>query len=434
MDVLLRRSGSFDAMDFPTRNLYRSAVEHLARGSALTEQDIADRAVDVAADAARSATDDEARRVGDPGHHLVGEGRPAFERTVSYRPGPRASFRRLSSRLGIWGYLGSILVLTAAFLALAAWAMSLASLGVGWLAAFLVLAFVPASEVATVLVDRALTLGLGATALPGLALADGVPTAERTLVAVPTLMTDEADLLEQIGRLEVHHLSGAGGDLTFALLVDGLDADYETVEGDEALLRIGVAAIDELNRRHGPGPGGARFLLLHRRRVYNAGEGVWMGWGAQARQAARAEPSPARRRGYDLRTDRRTSAEGAGRRPLRHHPRRRHAPARDAATRLVGKMAHPLNRPRFDARSRRVVSGYGILQPRVTPSLPIGREGSFFQRVVSGPGGIDPYAAACPTSTRTFSGRGRSLARASTTSTPSRWRWRAAFRERDAEP
>ena len=57
-------------------------------------------------------------------------------------------------------------------------------------------------------------------------------------------------------------------------------------------------------------------------------------------------------------------------------------------------MAHPLNRPRFDAATRRVVEGYGVLQPRVTPSLPIGREGSLFQRVFSSPSGIDPYAAA----------------------------------------
>ena len=39
-------------------------------------------------------------------------------------------------------------------------------------------------------------------------------------------------------------------------------------------------------------------------------------------------------------------------------------------------------------------NGYAILQPRVTPSLPVGREGSLYQRVFSGPGGIDPYAAA----------------------------------------
>jgi cyclic beta-1,2-glucan synthetase len=34
------------------------------------------------------------------------------------------------------------------------------------------------------------------------------------------------------------------------------------------------------------------------------------------------------------------------------------------------------------------------LQPRVTPSLPVGREGSLFQRVFSSMGGIDPYAGA----------------------------------------
>jgi len=42
----------------------------------------------------------------------------------------------------------------------------------------------------------------------------------------------------------------------------------------------------------------------------------------------------------------------------------------------------------------RVIEGYAVLQPRVTPSLPIGREGSLFQRVFSSMTGIDPYAAA----------------------------------------
>ena len=57
-------------------------------------------------------------------------------------------------------------------------------------------------------------------------------------------------------------------------------------------------------------------------------------------------------------------------------------------------MAHPLNRPRFDAALGRVVEGYGILQPRVTPALPVEREGSLFLRVFSSATGIDPYAAA----------------------------------------
>jgi cyclic beta-1,2-glucan synthetase len=67
---------------------------------------------------------------------------------------------------------------------------------------------------------------------------------------------------------------------------------------------------------------------------------------------------------------------------------------RDAARRLVGKMAHPVNRPQFSEREQRVVGGYAIIQPRVMPALPLGREGSAYQRVSSGPAGIDPYAAA----------------------------------------
>ncbi len=67
---------------------------------------------------------------------------------------------------------------------------------------------------------------------------------------------------------------------------------------------------------------------------------------------------------------------------------------RGVAKRLIGKMAHPLNRPRLDHRSGRVIEGYAVLQPRVTPSLPANHEGSVFQRVFSGPPGIDPYAFA----------------------------------------
>ena len=57
-------------------------------------------------------------------------------------------------------------------------------------------------------------------------------------------------------------------------------------------------------------------------------------------------------------------------------------------------MAHPLNLPTFNERAGRVTEGYAIVQPRITPSLPSDREGSFFQKIFSGPSGIDPYTSA----------------------------------------
>ncbi len=67
---------------------------------------------------------------------------------------------------------------------------------------------------------------------------------------------------------------------------------------------------------------------------------------------------------------------------------------RGTAGRLVGTMAHPLNRPKFDPEVGRVVDGYAIVQPRITPSLTTDREGSLFQKIFAGPSGIDPYASA----------------------------------------
>jgi len=66
----------------------------------------------------------------------------------------------------------------------------------------------------------------------------------------------------------------------------------------------------------------------------------------------------------------------------------------EAVTRLVGKLNHPLNRPVIDQKTHTVKSGYGILQPRVTPSLTTGDDASFLQRVFSVNRGIDPYVFA----------------------------------------
>ena len=66
---------------------------------------------------------------------------------------------------------------------------------------------------------------------------------------------------------------------------------------------------------------------------------------------------------------------------------------RDAAKTLIGIIAHPLNRPRFDARLGRVMEGYGILQPRVSVTM-ASAAGSRFARTYAGHTGVDPYTTA----------------------------------------
>src|SRR5471030_2373081 len=66
---------------------------------------------------------------------------------------------------------------------------------------------------------------------------------------------------------------------------------------------------------------------------------------------------------------------------------------RDAAKELVGIIAHPLNRPRFDPQVGRVTDGYCILQPRVSVTI-ASAGGSLFARTYAGHTGVDPYTTA----------------------------------------
>lgn len=56
----------------------------------------------------------------------------------------------------------------------------------------------------------------------------------RTPVAVPILLANVQDLMQQIEQLEMHHLSSVGGALHYALLSDGPDAVEATTPLDTA--------------------------------------------------------------------------------------------------------------------------------------------------------------------------------------------------------
>ena len=243
--------------------------------------------------------------------------------------------------------------------------------------------------------NREVTELLGPRVLPRLALRDGVPADLRTLVVVPTLLMDHAQIAEQIERLEVHYLANSDGDLRFALLSDWTDAPRENMPGDDELLAAATDGIAQLNLRHGRAANGdARFFLLHRRRSWNERERNWIGW--ERKRGKLHELNHLLRGATDT-----TYMPTGGEAPL-VPAGVRYVITLDADTRLprgtacmlVGTMAHPLNRSRFDPGVGRVVEGYALLQPRVTPTLPTDREGSLFQRISSGPAGIDPYASA----------------------------------------
>jgi cyclic beta-1,2-glucan synthetase len=408
VDEVLRASPGFTAMDFATRNQYRTEIELLARGSRRSEIEVAREAVRLAREPAfrgsgeTGTSETEPPLLGsldraeeDPGHYLIGAGRRAFEKLLRFRVPLRLRLRRATRAFATAGYLAWIAALTAVVLAVPLIVMWRAGADPGSLVLLGILGLVPASEVAVSLVNRLVPMLLPPGLLPKLELAEGAPAELRTMVGVPTLLSSEADIEEQLERLEVHFLANPEGDFYFALLSDWADAPHESMPSDAPLLAALAAGVERLNERYGDPPGGGeRFLLLHRRRLWNEKQGKWIGW--ERKRGKLHELNQLLRGATDT-----TFIAINGRAPAVPDGVR-YVITLDADTRLpkgtayqlVGAMAHPLNRPRYEARLGRVVQGYGILQPRITPSLPTGPRSTAYQRIVSGPGGVDPYAAA----------------------------------------
>jgi cyclic beta-1,2-glucan synthetase len=396
VDELLRADSKFADMDFPTRDLYRRAIEELARGSARSELEVTRLAL-LAARHAREGREDDGdtatARQEDPGYYLIAQGRWGFGKSLGFRVPMKQRLVRANTTVGISGYLGMIATITALIIAtILMWGTASETGAV--LGALALVALIPASEAAMALVNRETAGWFSAIILPGLEFRGGIPPQLRTMIVIPTLLTTPDALAEQIERLEVHYLASLDGDIRFALLSDWTDAATEHAPDDDKLLEAAIEGIAQLNRRHEPPPDGDRFLLLHRRRKWDESQRMWIGW--ERKRGKLHELNRLLRSARDT-----TFVTADGRAPVVPDGVRYVITLdgdtllpRGAAKRLVGKMAHPLNRPVFDSPSRRVIEGYAVLQPRVTPSLPTGREGSLFQRVFSSPGGMDPYAFA----------------------------------------
>ena len=187
--------------------------------------------------------------------------------------------------------------------------------------------------------QRFVTQLVGPRRMPKLELAGGVPEEARSLVAIPMLLTDDAEIREAVQRLEVHYLANPDSQLRFALLSDWPDAASESMPDDQALLGAARAAIRELNDRHGSAAGGGgRFWVFHRRRLWNEREEP--GWGGSAnrgklRELNRLLRGATERPFFPSRTALRLS-----RHSLRHHARCRHSP-REAVRRMVGTFPIP---------------------------------------------------------------------------------------------
>ncbi|TMH37344.1 MAG: cyclic beta 1-2 glucan synthetase, partial [Betaproteobacteria bacterium] len=413
VEKILRQDplGTYGAMEFATRDRYRHAIERIAKEGRLEEAEVADKAIQLArASVAGKGRDD---RMAHVGFYLLDNGLPELERAAAVKVSIVGAWRRIGKRFPLFIYLGAIGVIVGVLTAGLAANAHAAGVNREILALVVALSLLSTSQLAVTLVNWLATLLVTPHSLPRMDFSAGIAAEARTLVVVPTMLTNARNVEDLVEALEVRFLANRDPHLHFGLLTDFPDAREESLPADEPLLRLAEARINELNRTYGSGEqqsgtgnvkandgdaghcvNASVFYLFHRPRRWNAQARIWMG---HERKRGKLDDLNSLLRGghpdgfslivgatailsevrYVITLDTDTQLP------------------RDAARQLVGAMVHPLNTPRFDEpgedTSREVVtSGHGILQPRVSVSLP-GTNRSRYARLYGGEPGIDQY-------------------------------------------
>jgi cyclic beta-1,2-glucan synthetase len=385
VEAILRTdpSGTYPEMDFDTRDSYRKVVEELATGARVPESDVAQAAIKLAA--AHVGT----RRDGHVGCWLVAEGRAKLEQTIGFRARPAAALRHwVTSRPGL-SYASALAAFGIAALVVPVQLLDVHGLSMAAKVAGTVLSLMPAMIISVTFTQWIATQIHRPRILPKLDVESGLPKGCNTALVMPVILRNEADVGPLIERLETHWLTNPDPMIRLALLSDPADADVERIDGDAPIEAALVAGIRRLNGRYREQ---APFVLLHRARRWNPAQGRWMAW---ERKRGKLEQFTAYILGHApeafVLTEGDVDALGGTRFVVTLDADTAAPPG--GINRLIGALAHPLNRVEFDSVSGRPLHGYTFVQPRIEISPGDGSR-SLFTRLYTGDTAIDIYSRA----------------------------------------
>jgi len=384
---------AYTRMDFESRELYRKRIAFVARHSDCSEVEVAQIALNLASEATSRDGEDPRmqHRRAHIGFYLIDKGFPQLSNRIGFHPPMLDRTRRFIHEHGEDFYITGIQVASIILIAAILFPILPHSSGfVGLIVAFILL-LVPAMQDAVDLANNSISTLYDPQPLPKFDFSDAIPADCTTLVAVPSMLLNEDQVHELVTDLEVRFLANRDPNLHFALLTDLPDSVGEPRDKDShPMVELATRLIDDLNEKYASPRNGA-FLLLHRHRVFNRRQGVWMGW--------------ERKRGKLLDLNKLLTGEfdafpiKAGKVEVLREARfvltldtDTQLP-RGAAPRLIGAMAHPLNEAIIDPKLRIVTDGYGILQPRIGIAVQSAAR-SRLASIFSGQNGFDIYTRA----------------------------------------
>ncbi|MEJ7673945.1 MAG: hypothetical protein WKF59_14915 [Chitinophagaceae bacterium] len=380
-------NGLYQKMDFYTRDNYRHVIERIAKNSEYEEEMIAGMAISFA----KENTGNQNLRTSHVGYYLIGKGLSRLEKATKTRLTTWKIWKNSLNKISLLLYTTAIALITS-FLTWGLISKAYYDGLFGWkIIVLAVLCVISTSQLSLTLINWLVTLLASPHILPRMDFSKGIPRQYRTLVAVPTMLTDTKETDDLLEALEVRFLANRDVSLHYALVTDFKDAVKEMLPEDEHLLQSAKNKIIELNKKYNRITNDT-FFLFHRPRKWNAKEKKWMGY---ERKRGKLGALNALLRGKDNKSFSLIVADES------LFPEVKYIITldtdtelpREAAYKMIGTLAHPLNQAYYNEQKQRVTDGYTILQPRISNSLP-GANSSIYKKIHGNEAGIDPYTNA----------------------------------------
>ncbi len=248
------------------------------------------------------------------------------------------------------------------------------------------LTYLPLWEGLKFISDVAASSLLKNSPLPKMEFPNGIPQEEKTVIAVSTLLPSAQNAKNIVSHLKDLCLSNCKNNACICLLADLKSAQTPTASSDRTDIKAMKRVIQQLNDKYGN-----KFILAVRPRTYSKTENEYTG-AERKRGAITSLIKFITENGNDF-----LCVFGDEKKLIGA----KHIMALDSDTQmplgslesLVATAAHPLNAPVISISEQRVISGYGIISPKVETSVESAAK-TRFSSVMAGTGGLPAYSSA----------------------------------------
>ena len=394
----------YEKMDSETKTYYRNTIAEISKKTKISEIYIAKKCLELSLKAKERIENNEIKNIKKMhiGYYLISDGKEELLNSLSDKKIKLKSTKEKVNCyiLSIW--LTSIIV---SLIIVVKFYMLLTNINIFANIILSALLFtilvIPIENIVSKTIQYVLSKIVKPKLIPKIDFHNQIPEEYSTMVVIPTILKSREKVQELMEKLEVYYIANKSENLYFTLLGDCSAGSKEVESFDGEIINEGINQVKKLNEKYGN-----KFNFVYRKRIWNANEECYMGW---ERKRGLLNQFNEYLLGNIKDPFRINTLENEEFKPnviknnwtkINVH-KIKYIITLDSDTdltlnsglKLVGAMAHILNKPMLNEKEDLVISGHAIMQPRVGIGLIESRK-SIFTQIYAGEGGTDSYTNA----------------------------------------